>query len=217
MKKLFLKRGYYTYLCDDHSCIFFLISTAESLSILSFYFYFFFFLNCLPLVCLFLRVSTINCLKRVTFSDCGRSLMYSEYEIYGHSGPFFITLPRSLHFNSSCSHPVSKDTLQSGSHAGESVSVFYLLGKFFCSVLTSERRPQGLMTMINVLIFLGVQPASVLTYLIPFTNSPLLPFQNHEEMSKLKLSKAWWSNRLMKFHINFGISFFSAVNLILCV
>lgn len=148
----------------------------------------------------------------------------SEYEIYGHSGPFFITHPRSLHFNSSCSHPVSRDTLQSWSHAGESVSKSLFIRKILFQSPGIREKTPGPHDQINVLS-LGTQPSSFLAFLIPS-----LPHSFHQfiissnlkirkTFQSLDVSKESWSHfLLMQFHMNFRIPFFfSVVNPTLCV
>lgn len=99
--------------------------------------------------------------------------------------------------------------------------VLYLLEKFSFRVLELERRvmelerrPQGPMTTINVLVFLRTQPSSFLAFPIPS-----LPHSFHQFIisSKLKIRKtkfdvskeSWSYFLLMQFHMNFRIPFFS--------
>lgn len=139
------------------------------------------------------------------FIDWGSPLKDSEYTIYGHSGPFYMTLPKWLHFNSSCSYPVSRDTLWNWSHAGESVLVLFSRKIIFQSLGMKEKTPESCdHDKCDIPLYS--------TFLIPSTIHHCFHFTNKKQISKLNVSKKWWSNIiLVKFHINFGISFFFSV------
>lgn len=92
----------------------------------------------------------------------------------------------------------------------ESLFLSYLLGKFSFRVLASERRLQGLMTTINVLIFLCTQASSFLAFLTPLTDSSFLPFYKSEFFFQIWLFQrnGGQISFLVQFHVNLGILMF---------